>query len=243
MRLAVLQLQLSHASPSERLQQVLMHVDRAAASNPAPDLIILPGACDAGRAGSPDVVWGRQGFRVGLSTLAKDWGVYIAAGLHECGPSGFRHETVIFDPDGDVAAVSGLQRPPAGEDAIHDAYSHYSAGIGVFVAMNVRVQAPPLDGARGMPIIGCLCHPESDWAGAPSGTRWTHPSWENSSGAYLVCVAPATPGTTAAIGHRAANVDRGSRIFRADGSECWAVGHMREHLALTSLADLENRVG
>lgn len=243
MRLAVLQLQLNHASPSERLQQILMRVDRAAASNPAPDLIILPGACDAGGAWAPDAARGHQGFRVGLSTLAKDWGVYIAAGLHEGGLSGVRHETVIFDPDGDVAAVSGLQRPRAGEDATRDAYSHYSADIGVFVAMDVRVQAPPLDAARGMPIVGCLCHSESDWAGAPPETRWVPPSWENPSGAYLVCMAPATPGASAAPGHRAANADRGSRIFRADGSECWAVGHMREHLALVSLADLENRVG
>ena len=137
MRIALLQVRLdptSHAANTQRLAQA---IDRAASSAPAPDLLVLPGGCDAGGV-SP----GRRhshfhvaGLRETLAWKARDWGLFVAAGLHRRHNGGWAGVTALFDPDGDIAASCSGARPTVQDERIVEGVPvwHSSVGtIGVF---------------------------------------------------------------------------------------------------------------
>jgi predicted amidohydrolase len=107
MRIALLQIPLDAQSRANNTQSVLRNIDRVAQAAPAPDLLILPGACDTGGVRRPQSHRSRtiECFREGLAYKARDWGIYIAAGMHRIdGEDALTPVSVLFDPDGDVVA-------------------------------------------------------------------------------------------------------------------------------------------
>ena len=111
MRIALLQIQLDPDSRAANIQALRSAIHRAAGATPAPDLLVLPGACDTGgvmgQAGLCEA--GLAAVRAGLSDKAREWGLFIGAGLHTFGADGLAHQVVIFDADGDAVVRSGLQ--------------------------------------------------------------------------------------------------------------------------------------
>lgn len=111
MRVALLQVCLDPASHATTLQSVLAMIDRAAAMAPPPDLLVLPGACDSGGEplGKTFAQAKTANVREALSHRAREWGVYIAGGLHEYINEKPVHCAVLFDPNGDcVARAPGM---------------------------------------------------------------------------------------------------------------------------------------
>ena len=114
MRVSLLQVCLEPGSHAASLQSVLALIDRAAAMSPPPDLLVLPGACDTGGEppGKTYSTAKAASVREALASSAREWGVYIAAGLHEYIDAKPVHCAVLFDPNGDrVARAPG--RGPA----------------------------------------------------------------------------------------------------------------------------------
>jgi len=108
MRVALLQIRLDPKSRAANMQGLSKVIDEAANASVAPDLLVLPGACDTGGA-----VSGRgwsdasiEGVKEYLAWKARDWGVFIAAGLHVRHGDTWEPCAVLFDPDGDIVARS-----------------------------------------------------------------------------------------------------------------------------------------
>lgn len=114
MRMALLQLGLDPHGRAANLRNLVAGIHRAASATPAPDVLVLPGACDTGGA----VPKGRlreaslQSVRETIAWQARDWGVYIAVGLHRLRDDILVPWAALFDPNGDVAA----QDPVHGEN-------------------------------------------------------------------------------------------------------------------------------
>jgi hypothetical protein len=116
MKVILLQVRLDSRSQAANLQRLGAAMDRAAKTELAPDLLVLPGACDTGGVTST-----RRGHEAGLVGVretiafkAREWGVYVAAGLHEPRGDARAPVAVLFDPDGDIVARSAS--PDGGED-------------------------------------------------------------------------------------------------------------------------------
>jgi len=108
MRVALLQIRLDPKSRAANLQALSGVIDEAASASVAPDLLVLPGACDTGGAVSGRG-WSNaslEGVKEYLAWKARDWGVFIAAGLHVRHGDTWEPCAVLFDPDGDVVAHS-----------------------------------------------------------------------------------------------------------------------------------------
>jgi len=105
--IALLQIEWDASSPAGNLQRVLAAIARVAKADPPPDLLVLPGACDTGgttpRRDFPVSII--QNIREAIAFKAREWGIYIAVGLHTRGPDGYNHSAVLLDPDADAAAV------------------------------------------------------------------------------------------------------------------------------------------
>ena len=105
MRVAVAQIKLYAGQRSRNLGSVTRAVVRAAEHDPAPDLIVLPGACDLGPAiFDPGFLTPAmcQGFAETLGALAREWGVWIAAGYAVMTGGQVGASATLLDPDGDV---------------------------------------------------------------------------------------------------------------------------------------------
>lgn len=109
MRVALIQLALSGKSPAQDLQHVSAAIDRAGSTSPAPDLIALPGLCDIGSARSAGGI--TDSFlacaRENLASKAKEWGVFVSAGLHVRVDGKLVPYAILLDSDGDAVARSG----------------------------------------------------------------------------------------------------------------------------------------
>ena len=106
MRIALVQLRLEAKSRAANIQGLGAAIDRAAQVRPAPDLVVLPGACDTGggtfgRGHTPATL---TGVGETIAWKAREWGVFIAAGLHCRRGESIVASAVLFDPDGDVVA-------------------------------------------------------------------------------------------------------------------------------------------
>jgi len=115
MRLALLQLGLDSKSRAMNMQALILGIQRAAQSTPPPDLLVLPGVCDTGGMiachGHTDACL--DGVKETIASQAREWGVFIAAGLHiHSAVQGRTHGAFLFDPDGDVVAVCRPQDSP-----------------------------------------------------------------------------------------------------------------------------------
>ena len=104
MRLALLQIPLTSRHRADNVQELMAAIDRAADIASPPDLCVLPGAVDSG---GRVPAGGRSGaFLDGLQETvaykAREWGIYIAAGMHLRQGDAWEPCAVLFDPDGDV---------------------------------------------------------------------------------------------------------------------------------------------
>ncbi|MFQ5413531.1 MAG: hypothetical protein ACE5E6_03635 [Phycisphaerae bacterium] len=131
MKVALVQITLDGTSHAVNLQGIMAAIDRAIDVVPAPDLVVLPGACDTGGrrladgrssadsrtmlsdrsvTRSPQPVVDAPGVAVlgacheTVALKARDWGVYIAAGMHARIGGFDRPCTLLFDANGDVVA-------------------------------------------------------------------------------------------------------------------------------------------
>ncbi len=117
MRVALVQIQLDPKSRAANLQVLDAAIDEAANANPAPDLIALPGACDTGgvspaRGGDQTAL---EVVKGNMALKAREWGVFMAVGLHVQCDDKWIPCAVLFDPDGDVVVRSVASA--AGKDA------------------------------------------------------------------------------------------------------------------------------
>lgn len=186
MRLALVQLRLTHESHSRTMQHLRAAVADAANTNPAPDLIVLPGAADAESAPNAATL---ESMKESIAHLAREWGVYIAVGLRTLREKNPEACAVLFDADGDVVTQSprtrGVDRPLSEWPDFHP--SPYGA-IGVVeptardgtrafqsTAGGDRVMAVPVGGAmnkqssRATPSAGSFfesisAHTAAHWA-------------------------------------------------------------------------------
>ena len=112
MRVALLQIRVRTRSRSANLAHVLGQVVRAVEAVPAPDLVLLPAGCEGpvSQGLSPAMV---QGFAESLAAVAREWGVYLAAGLLRRQGDGFGEVARLYDPDGDVLIRSAKLGPDA----------------------------------------------------------------------------------------------------------------------------------
>ena len=109
MRIALLQLALDRKSRAANIQNITAAIERTAQTDPAPDLLILPGACDTG-GGKADprlTEASLQGIAETIAWKAREWGVFIAAGLHVWEDERVVPCAVLFDADGDIVRRNG----------------------------------------------------------------------------------------------------------------------------------------
>lgn len=140
MRVALLQIRLETKSPAANIQRLNEAIERAAGVDPAPDLLVLPGACDTGGATS-----GRRWHDASLECAkeniawkAREWGVFVAAGLHVRRGDTLQACALLFDPDGDVVACSVA---PARAESIMPAEPWPSA-VGELAVLEVTIAGP-----------------------------------------------------------------------------------------------------
>lgn len=93
-------------SRSANLQSLMAAIDRAASNDIAPDLLLLPAS------GEAQGMVADQGGRFAsvaetIAWKAREWGVYIAAGLSVVEVDTTIFRSFLFDPDGDIVARTG----------------------------------------------------------------------------------------------------------------------------------------
>jgi len=104
MRVALLQIRFEPKSRAANLQAVLAGIGQAAGAEPAPDLIVLPGACDTAGVADAGTSAPAPGCCEALAAQAREWGVFIAAGMGIADADDGGLQALLFDPDGDVLA-------------------------------------------------------------------------------------------------------------------------------------------
>ena len=149
MIVALLQLGLNARSRAVNIQGLTTGIERAAQADPAPDLLVLPGACDTGGI-APDSHWsqaGVDGIAQTIAWKAREWGVFIAAGLHHRSGAGITPHGVIFDPDGDIVTRSEASGGSRDQEAVGPV-EPWSSAVG---SMGVVTPAGDLPWARYVP--------------------------------------------------------------------------------------------
>lgn len=119
MRVALVQVRLDPKSNAANVEQLCAAIDRAAEGDPAPDLLVLPGACDTGGA-APRSGWRPavlEGVLESIAWKAREWGVLVAAGLHVSHEETFVPCAALFDADGDIVARSAAAASRARSEA------------------------------------------------------------------------------------------------------------------------------
>ena len=142
MIVALVQLRLNARSRAANVQGLTTGIERAAQANPAPDLLVLPGACDTGGA-APGSDWsqaGVDGIAQTIAWKAREWGVFIAAGLYHRSGEGITPHAVIFDPDGDIVARSGAWGSPEEQQAVGPV-ELWSSAVGSMGVVTPQVDA------------------------------------------------------------------------------------------------------
>ena len=104
-----MQIVLDQKSRAANVQRISAAIDAAAGADPSPDVLVLPGGCDTGGAAGTRGLHDASltALRERLAGKAREWGVFIAAGLHHRVGGSFEPYAVLIDSDGDVAACSG----------------------------------------------------------------------------------------------------------------------------------------
>ncbi len=115
MRVGMVQFPRASAERATNLIRTLAAIDRAAAADPEPDLLILPARCDGescgqesnGAVASPDDTVTvtpamAEAFSESIAARAREWGVFIAFGVRRSHHGVVTGGAALFDPDGDV---------------------------------------------------------------------------------------------------------------------------------------------
>ncbi|MCO6437669.1 MAG: hypothetical protein J5J06_11315 [Phycisphaerae bacterium] len=149
MRVALVQLELEGRSRAANLQRLTRAIDAAAGSESPPDLIVLPGALDTG-GGQPSrsiLPAAMTAVRETISWKAREWGVYVAAGLHAAIADVWAPCAAVFDPDGDVVAATAdlFVGGPVGSTAIPVVRLVPEGNIGVW-DLALEADDPPFEG-------------------------------------------------------------------------------------------------
>lgn len=193
MRVALLQIRFDPKSRSANLQAVLAAIGQAAGAEPAPDLLILPGACDtAGVAGADGATLAsRSGFCEALAAQAREWGVFIAAGMGAANADEGGAQALLFDPDGDVLARAAIEERSSSDAC--PSWANTALGVvGVALPSVSKTEPPVPAGAMiAVPIIAASAKRRasaderfvSALLGADNGRQ----------GAYWAVVTPAGP--------------------------------------------------
>lgn len=140
MRVALLQIRLEPKSPAGNIQRLNAAIERAARADPAPDLLVVPGACDTGGATSTRR-WHDASLECAKENIAwkaREWGIFIAAGLHLRRGDTLQRCALLFDPDGDVVARSVA---PAEAEAIMPA-EPWPSVVGELAVLEVTIASP-----------------------------------------------------------------------------------------------------
>ncbi len=134
MRVAMAQVRLDHASRSATIQDIMSAVDRAADTDPAPDLVVLPGGCDGDGRGNAAV---RESVVEAIAHRAREWGVYVAAGMH--GVAQREACALLFDADGDMVACTSELSAGEPDSDVSNVVIHESpcGAIGVVEATSI----------------------------------------------------------------------------------------------------------
>lgn len=113
MRLACLQIRLDVTGRAGILQALIAAIEHAARLVPAPDLLVLPGDCDTGMAAKGPGWYGAAlwNVRESISSKAREWGVFIAVGLHVNVRDTLVPYAILFDADGDGVSISPPTAP------------------------------------------------------------------------------------------------------------------------------------
>jgi predicted amidohydrolase len=101
----MVQMDVAAMQRSANLSHVLRRLHAAAGQEPAPELVLLPGACDAGSLNVAAELLTEELSSVFVETIAEraqESGVYVAAGTLERDRTGIFHTVVLLDTDGDV---------------------------------------------------------------------------------------------------------------------------------------------
>lgn len=224
MRVAMAQVRLDDASRSATIQDIMSAVDRAADTDPAPDLVVLPGGCDGDGRATAAV---RESVVEAIAHRAREWGVYVAAGMH----GGAQREAcaLLFDADGDMVACSSQSNAGEPDSDASNVVIHESpcGAIGVVDPTSIGygqacestagrevVMAVPIPDRVGKRSAAVRANIESFLLPAPVG-----------GGAYWAVVLPAQrdPGPSRKpASHREGSVlwaPDGSPLAAADGSD------------------------
>ena len=164
MRVALVQIGVRTDSRSANLTHVLRHIVGAAETEPAaPDLLVLPAGCDGPV--SPGLSEAMvQGFAESLAAVAREWGLYVAAGLLEPAGDGFGEAGRLIDPDGDAlvrGAVVGedcvVRKTPLGRVAVgvdvEEAPLAPPAGPCDLMLVHGRWSTPPGSGRQALAAV------------------------------------------------------------------------------------------
>ncbi len=107
MRVAMLAVTLCPDSRSSNIARVLGMIDAAAQSEPAPDLIAVPPACDHVRNVKHRLTQAMcEMYSAAMSAKAREWGVLLAVAQRLGDGSGWVDAGVLFDADGDKRYVA-----------------------------------------------------------------------------------------------------------------------------------------
>ena len=174
MNIALLQIELDPSSPAGNLQRVLAAIERVAKADPPPDLLVLPGACDTGGTlpGRDFPVSIIQNIREAIAFKAREWGIYIAVGLHTRGPDGYNHSAVLLDPDGDAAADHEAVVESEG-DGFANARWRSTVGDIEVCAIEVEADTPAIEDvpSRGL-LVAVPLRPGANVKPTATGAHW-----------------------------------------------------------------------
>lgn len=238
MRVGLLQVRLRSDSPAANVQVILAAIDRAGRADPSPDLLVLPGGCDTGGkepAGDfPLAVL--ETTREAIASKAREWGLYIAAGVHTTVDGRFEPASVLLDPDGDIVAAAHRPSIEDERQTSREAGS-YCPSIGP-IEMACRDEDRLVDqlgvlGAAGGLVVAPFDRRDvlgKDIKSAPSDIKNALCGAGNGNGIYLAVVRPAGAGKV-----DRENKDFGSFVCGPDGNVLAAVEDSKEGIAFTNV--------
>jgi len=104
-KVALVQYGVARDTRSANIVHLMRSIDRACEHDPAPDLVVLPAACENSPASADAANVTRamgDAFAGLLAMKAREWGVFVAGGYRTRDNAGALIRGVLIDPDGDT---------------------------------------------------------------------------------------------------------------------------------------------
>jgi len=156
-RVALLQLGNIQEGRSTNLQSLMAAIDRAASNDPGPDLLVLPATGDV-----RGMTAGQNGLFASIAETiawkAREWGVYVAAGLSVLEVETTMFRSFLFDPDGDIVARTGAATSGK-QGAAEDLRSWFSSPVGRFGLVDPQTASVPTSSTDERCEGGFLAYP------------------------------------------------------------------------------------